>query len=29
LLEEQEKARESGSPVYTSPGPHSSEVEMM
>lgn len=29
LLEEQEKARESGSPSYTSPGPHSSEVELV
>jgi hypothetical protein len=29
LLEEQEKARESGSPAYTSPGPHSSEVELV
>mmetsp|Transcript_3641 Transcript_3641/g.5772 ORF Transcript_3641/g.5772 Transcript_3641/m.5772 type:complete len:109 (+) Transcript_3641:1-327(+) len=29
LLEEKEKARESGSPTYTSPGPHSSEVELV
>ncbi|KAG7339692.1 hypothetical protein IV203_025263 [Nitzschia inconspicua] len=29
LLEEQEKAREIGSPAYTSPGPNPSEVELV